>query len=78
MACKQSLICAYFSPHSVVFSGESNIMDRGIIAKSNSLKLECLNDGFVSYQQLFTSQNVLMNWSGVDYLWIIVMFLSDV
>ncbi len=40
------------------------IMARGLIL---------INDGFV-----FTSQDVMMDWSGVDCLWIIVMFLSAV
>ncbi len=38
----------------------------GILA-SNDLKIKHLNDGFVSYKR-----------SRVDYLWIIVMFLSAV
>ncbi len=34
---------------------------------------------FIANMQLFTSQNIpLMDWSIVDYLWIIVMFLSAV
>ncbi len=36
-------------------------------------------DLFLKNTQLFTSQDGnLMDWNGVDYLWIIVMFLSAV
>ncbi len=36
-------------------------------------------DLFLTNKQLFASLFVnLMDWSGVDYLWIIVMFLSAV
>ncbi len=41
--CKQCLICAYFSPDSdeiTFFTGESSIIDRGILAGSNGLKLK--------------------------------------
>ncbi len=34
-------------------------------------------DLFLTNTQVFTSQD-MMYWSGVDYLWIIVMFLSAV
>ncbi len=48
-----------------------------ILARSNDLKLNCLNDGFVSCinTPLFTSQDINW-WTGV--VWIIVMFLSAV
>ncbi len=29
-----------------------------VLARSDSLKLKCANDGFVSYKQLFASQDV--------------------
>ncbi len=35
-------------------------------------------DGFVSYKHSFLLQKMLMHWSGVEYLWIMVMFLSAV
>ncbi len=41
-----------------------------------TLILKCINDKFVSYKHaafLFT-RHLLMDWSRVDYLWIIVMF----
>ncbi len=47
------------------------------LAWSNGLKLKCL-DGFISYEKTafcFTRHS-LLGWSGVDYLCIIVMFLS--
>ncbi len=52
----------------------------GILARSNGLKLKYLNFGFVSYKyaSFHFIRHYLMNWSGVDYLWIIVMFLSAV
>ncbi len=45
-----------------------------------TLILKCINDKFVSYKHaafLFT-RHLLMDWSRVDYLWIIVMFLGAV
>ncbi len=48
-----------------------------ILARSNGL--DCLNDGCVSYKHIFCFiRHLLTNWSGVDYLRIIVMFLSAV
>ncbi len=51
-----------------------------ISARSESLNKNNNNYGFVSYNQAcfhFTIISV-MDWSGVDYLWIIVIFLSAV
>ncbi len=50
--------------------------EQWIGGRSDYLKLKCINDKFVSYKHaafLFTS-HLLMDWSRVDYLWIIVMF----
>ncbi len=45
----------------------------------NGLKLKHLNDGFVSYKHSFYfTRHQLMDWSCVDCLWIIVLFLSTV
>ncbi len=41
----------------------------------NGLKLECINNGFLTNKQLFTSQDINW-WSWV--VWIIVVFLSAV
>ncbi len=41
-----------------LFTGESNIMDRGHGFGSNSFMLKHLNDGIVFYKQLFASQDV--------------------
>ncbi len=51
-----------------------------ILARSDGLKIKHLNDGFVSYKNaaFHFTRWWLMVWSGVDYLWIIVMFLSAV
>ncbi len=60
------------------FTRGSIIMDYGLV--SDALKLKPHDDGFVSYKHAafgFT-RCYLMDWSGVDYLWIIVMFLSAV
>ncbi len=45
-------------------------------ARSNGLKLNCLNDGFVSYKQaaFHFTRHELMDWSHVDCLWITVIF----
>ncbi len=51
-----------------------------ILAISDDFKLKCLNDGLVSCKHtVFRFQDInLWTWSGVDYLWIIVKFLSVV
>ncbi len=52
-----------------------------ILVRSDGFKLKkSLNDGFFSYKHADFSftRCELMDWSGVDYLWIIVMFLSAV
>ncbi len=54
-SCKQCLICAYFSP-----DADENVFFREINILEDCFKLKCLNDGFVSYKQRFTSQDV--NW----------------
>ncbi len=38
-----------------------------ILARSNSLKLKCFNDWFVSYKHSFSLHKTLMDWSHVDY-----------
>ncbi len=45
-------------------------------ARSNGLKLNCLNDGFVSYKlaAFHFTRHELMDWSHVDCLWITVIF----
>ncbi len=64
---------ADFSPDSDCFTGESIWKEDS--SRSNGLKIETFNDGFVSYKL----HNMLIDvLSGVDYLWIIVMFLSAV
>ncbi len=51
------------------------IMD---LTRSNNLKLK-MADLFLTNKKLFMSQlRCKLDWSHVDYLWIIVMFLSDV
>ncbi len=58
-------------------NGGSVIMDYGlfgILGRSEGLKLKCLNREFVSYKHASFHFTRL----GVDYLWIIVMFLSAV
>ena len=62
------------------FTGRGIIGLWSILARNNSLKLKHLNDVSVSYKHtasLFTRHS-LIDWSHVDYLWIIVMFLSAV
>jgi len=48
------------------------------VARSNGLKLinDGFNDGFVYYKHavFYSTRCELMDWSRVDYLWIIVMF----
>ncbi len=53
------------------------IMDSYFGQKQMFLNLRRLNDGFVSSKHSFSLHGII-NWSGVAYLWIIVMFLSAV
>ncbi len=46
-----------------------------ILERNNTFDVK--NNGFFSYKRNFTRCQ-LMDWGGVDYLWIIVMFLSAV
>ncbi len=62
------------------FSIKQAILVDSNLAISNVLKLKLLNDGFVYYKHAafhFTRCN-LLDCICVDYLWIIVMFLSAV
>ncbi len=73
---KQCLICAYFSPDSdkTTFSfAESNIR------YCNGLKLKT-SKWWIYYKctAFHFTRCLLMDWSHVDCLWIIVMFLSVV
>ncbi len=74
--CKRCLICTYFYPDSdeMTFSLENAMLSRTCILVGSC------NDGFDSLNtQFFMSQDVNW-WTGVDvdFLWIIVMFLSAV
>ncbi len=48
-----------------------------ITARRNCLILKSLNEGFVYFKQADFTRHQLLSWNHVDYLWIIVMFLSD-
>ncbi len=49
-----------------------------ITARSNCLILKSFNDGFIYFKQTDFTRHQLLDWNHVDYLWIFVMFLSDV
>ncbi len=66
LACNQCLICAYFSPDS---DRTTCIMDYSFPV-NNSLKLK------TSWWICLLQTLSFLLWSHVDYLWIIVMFLS--
>ncbi len=57
-------------------------MDYGVIilARSDGLKLKCISDLFIyhRYTAFCFIRHHLIDWSDVDYLWIIVMLLSSV
>ncbi len=57
-------------------TGGNVIMDYRYILRGNGLKLKRLNDGFVFYKHtaFVISFRLPVDWSGVDYMWIIVMF----
>ncbi len=57
----------------------SDIIDYGLIFWTEaSVQVNALMvDLFLTNTQLFASQDI-MDWSHVDYLWIIVMFLTTV
>ncbi len=60
-----------------IFTGGHVIMDSYFVQKWQfKFKKAIMMDLFIQ-TQLFTSQDVKW-WTGVDYLWIIVMFLSAV
>ncbi len=59
------------------FTGGSVIMDSYFSRKQQFEVKEHLNERFVSYKHASFLFNVIW-WTGVDYLWIIVMFLSAV
>ncbi len=69
LACKQCLICAYFTWQGDFFTGESDIMDRGILAGSNSFKKKnvLMMDLFLTNTQLFFTQDV-NRWTGVVWI----------
>ncbi len=75
------LVCAYFSPDSnevTFFTGESNIMNKGLIEQQFEFNVLML-DLFLTNTQFFTSQYI--NWwagSITGLLRILVMFLSAV
>ncbi len=48
------------------------------LSRSNSFNLKCFNDGFVSYKRIFLLQRTSIDELKLDYLWIIVIFLSVV
>ncbi len=60
--------------------GSTGILCTGSLAGSNGLKIKRLNDGLVCYKlaTFHFKRCKLMDWSCVDYFWIIVMFLSAV
>ncbi len=61
-ACKPFLICAYFTPgfeDVTFFTGESNIMDRGLSQKQRlEVKNILIMDLVLKNMELFTSQDV--------------------
>ncbi len=63
-SCKLCLICAYFSPD----SDEMTFFNEEIN----------ITVCFLQTCRFSLRKTLLMDWSGVDYLWIIVMFLSAV
>ncbi len=83
-ACKQCLICGYFSPDSGFFTGNKNIMDR---SKKKSLKKRekfssVLMDCFFLQTQSFSLHKMLIDgleWCGllVDYWGVFIKCLDS-
>ncbi len=81
------LCIQYFSPNidKTTFSLEKAIQIEDFsLTQRFEVRNSSLNDGFVSYKQaaFHCSRHMMLidglEWCGVDYLWIIVMFLSAV
>ncbi len=66
-----------------LFSGGIVIMDYGLVfwpGVTSKMKLKCFNDGFIYKHAVWLHTMLIggLDWRGVDYLWIIVVYLSSV
>ncbi len=58
-------------------------MDYGLVfwqEVTSKMKLKCFNDGFIYKHAVWLHTMLIggLDWKGVDYLWIIVVYLSSV